>query len=408
MMTRKSLTVIVAAIVVFAIGSNDSALAGIDRGGKASSGSLTQFRSIFVNGVRFNTDQSIFIIDGTFGSESDLKVGQVVTVHGSVNSDGETGVAYVVVFDNMVEGPVSAVDPAANQLVVLGQTIVVNGDTSFSIGPGIDSVADFQGGDLIEVSGFTNAEGAVVATHISAAAAGEEFDVTGRVSSIDTNRQRLTIGELVVDYSAANLYGMADEGAPELGQRVEVIGSTQNASGEFSATRIYAVNPEISAETVANAEVTGLITLYQWPWNFEVDGVRMAIDWNTEFVGGWLFDLSSNAKVRVDGQFDANGRLIADSIEFLSESSLRTDGFVESVNSNSIIVAGTEFRMSADTEYEDDSDADVHRFGIDDIRTGDYVQVRGYAAGSNVIATRVEREDDDDDDDDDENGEGDD
>ena len=66
---------------------------------------------------------------------------------------------------------------------------------------------------------------------------------------------------------------------------------------------------------------------------------------------------------------------------------------------NEVVVGGVSIRVIADTEYEDESDADEHRFGIDNLRTGDYVRIRSYNDDGETIATRVERRDSSDDDD---------
>ena len=47
-------------------------------------------------------------MDGRSGSEDDLGIGMVVLVKGTVNDDGVTGTATRVIFDDEVEGPISA------------------------------------------------------------------------------------------------------------------------------------------------------------------------------------------------------------------------------------------------------------------------------------------------------------
>lgn len=399
MSTNRILTMVGSAVVLVASGTIYDALAGINAGGApvTSKGTLTQFSSIYVNGVRYNTDQTMFIIDGELGYESDLRVGQIVTVFGSIDAGGTSGTADLVIFEDAVEGPVTAVQPVLNQLTVLGQTVIVNSDTSYSVREGIDSIADLRDGDIVEVSGHVNAEGAVVATHIGSAAMNEAFEVTGNVSSVSNDSYRLTIGALDVDFSTANVYGLSG-GTPQVGQHIEVTGNQLNAAGEFVATRISSVLQPVSAIAGDEVEVEGLVSDYVSPWNFEVDGVPVSIDWNTQFDGGWLFHIVPNAKLEVEGYFSSDGRLVAQTVEFERASSQSISGHVESVYGDLVVIGGVAIRVNSETEYEDDSDADEHRFGVDDLRTGDYVRVRSYVDNGEAIATRLERDDGPDDD----------
>ena len=399
MRTNKILTMVGSAVVVVASGGGiHDALAGIHAGGApaTSKGTVSQFGSIYVNGVRYVTDQAVFLIDGELGYETDLHVGQVVTVFGSIDAGGTTGIADLVIYEDAVEGPVTGVDPLLNQFTVLGQTVVVSDDTSYSIGENVDSLSDLRDDDVVEVSGHVNAEGVIVATHIGSAAANDGFDVTGTVISVSSDSYRLTIGGLTVDFSAANVYGLPG-GIPEVGQQIEVTGSY--ASGEFVATTVSDAPQAISAFAGDEVEIEGLVTDYVSPWNFEVDGVPVAISWGTRFEGGWLFHIRPNAKLEVEGYMASDGRLIADTVEFERTASSRMEGHVESVIGNELVVGGVSVRVSPETEFEDYGDDDEHRFGIDDLRTGDYIRVRSYNDDGETIATRLERRDSSDDDD---------
>ena len=96
-----------------------------------SSGTITGFGSIFVNGVEWQTSGATITVDDNPGTESELKVGQVVTVRGTLNAAGTNGTADSVEFDNSVEGPIASIDLATGSFVVLGQTVLVSADTGF-------------------------------------------------------------------------------------------------------------------------------------------------------------------------------------------------------------------------------------------------------------------------------------
>ena len=65
---------------------------GIGRTGIAQ-GPISTFGSVVVNGVRYDTSSASFTINGETGSESDLEVGQVVTVSGTIDDNGVDGSA---------------------------------------------------------------------------------------------------------------------------------------------------------------------------------------------------------------------------------------------------------------------------------------------------------------------------
>ena len=74
-------------------GGSDAGTAGTGGGGvppatasAVSYGTITQFGSIWVNGVEFSTGNASFRIKGQPGAASDLRIGMVVRVDGSINA----------------------------------------------------------------------------------------------------------------------------------------------------------------------------------------------------------------------------------------------------------------------------------------------------------------------------------
>ena len=128
---------------------------GIGGTGVTSTGTIDGFGSIFVNGVEFETDESDVSLDGVTSTQDKLRLGMVVTVHGTVNEDGKTGTADQVVFDDDVQGPVSAIEPGQDGdsllLTVLGVDIIAERTGTVFDGVSFDTLAV---GDLVEVSGF--------------------------------------------------------------------------------------------------------------------------------------------------------------------------------------------------------------------------------------------------------------
>lgn len=233
-----------ACAAITACGGGGEPVAGIDVGGAPdpvagviSSGTITGFGSIIVNGVHFETSSATIVVDGEVATESDLSVGDVVVIEGTLADDGVTGTASSVAFNDVVEGPVSAIDVASSTLTVLGRLVRVDADTSFDDRISPASLEGLSIDDVVEVAGFVLADGSISATRIEPKPPGGEFETTGTVSNLDTAAMTFEIGGLAVDYSAA----MIDDfpgGAPENGQLVEAKGNVLGANGELLATRI--------------------------------------------------------------------------------------------------------------------------------------------------------------------------
>ncbi len=75
-------------------GGGSESFAGIDAGGTptrvgvVSKGTISGFGSVIVNGVRYDTASAAISVEGSPATQSDLKVGHVVVVHGTLDSDG--------------------------------------------------------------------------------------------------------------------------------------------------------------------------------------------------------------------------------------------------------------------------------------------------------------------------------
>jgi hypothetical protein len=373
--------------------------AGIDRGGiTIAQGPITGFGSVIVNGVRYSTTGANILVDGVTATEADLAVGQVVRVEGTVDTGGTTGTARSVRFDDDVTGPIQSIDLASGRLVVLGQPVQTGAATSFddSIVPrGLEGLAV---GDHVEVSGLVAANGVINATRIERSAAAGELEVRGTVSNLDAGVQRFEINELAVDYSAAQLADL-QPGGPANGDLVEVHG-TLDAAGTLVATRVEGEDRALDGGEDDEADLEGLVTRFASVTDFDVAGQSVTTNAATEFRDGTAADLALGVDVEVEGEFDASGRVVADKIEFrrTADAKVRIAGLVEQVDSSAgtLVVLGLTVRTNAVTRFEDHSDADLERFGIGDLRAGDFVEIRAHDDGGTLIATRVERDEPDD------------
>ena len=355
-------------------------------------GTLSGFGSVIVNGVRYDTSGAVFTIDDDVGSESDLAVGQVITVKGSINSDGATGTASSVTFDDLVEGPIEFIDATTNTMVVLGQLVLIDDGTSFEddIQPG--SLEGLAVGNIVEVSGYLDADGNILATHVELEDVFDEYEVTGFARTVDNGSFTLEIGRLVVDYSSATLDDFPTP-EPLNGQLVEAEGVSLGPSGELIAMSLEFEGNDMDADDGDEAEIEGLITRFGSATDFDVNGTPVTTTAATTYENGSSADLALNLRVEVEGEFDANGVLVADKVEFEQDGVLRIEAPLEAIEGQQLTVLGIAVTVTMETEFEDNSVIDDSRFDLSDLRVGDYLEIRGYDDGG-FIATRIERDDD--------------
>jgi len=143
-------------------GGGSSGLAGIGGTGITATGKITAFGSIFVNGVEyFIQSGTTIMVNGVAAQESDLKLGMVVTLSGTLNNDGVTGTVDSVAYKAELKGPITNIDPNGPDpdgkikiLVVLGKSIIVNStNTSFE---GSYSYAGIAINDIVEASAVSS------------------------------------------------------------------------------------------------------------------------------------------------------------------------------------------------------------------------------------------------------------
>jgi hypothetical protein len=396
---RNSMTPALALLIV-ACGGGGNQVAGIDAGGTpraavVAKGTLTGFGSVIVNGVRYDTDAASFTVDGGVGTQSDLRIGQIIIVKGSLDDNGTTGEADTVTYEDNVEGPVQAINLAGNSLIVLGQTVLTDLDTAFddSISPA--SLAGLAINDIVEVSGLVRADGSITATRIQRKPAGGEFEVVGILGNLNAGDQTFQINDLLVDYSSAQIEDFPN-GAPENGDLVEAKGTMLGAGGELVATRVEFKGDDIPGDDGDEAELEGFITAFTDSSDFDVEGRAVTTGGQTEYEGGTANDLALNVKVEVEGQINSNGVIVADKIQFKRAGDVRVEALVEDIQAgqNTLTLLGITVNVSGETQLEDKSDLDVNPLSLTDVNVNDFVAVRGFVDNGELTATRLERDDD--------------
>jgi hypothetical protein len=394
-------------------GSDSTASSPVMSGSTITTGVITGFGSVFVDGVEFETDDSSFSLDdGDDGVENEdgLAVGMVVTVTGTVHADGKTGSARHIEFDDELEGIVNTNSVGAEgtgTMTVMGQTVIVKTTTIFeSDVAGIDSIDKVAAGNVVEVSGYSSGDGSVYATRIEvklAMHAGEEIEVKGIVSNLEASR--FDIGGLTVDFSSALFDDSLPNGTLGNGQYVEVKSTAGfSLDNQLIASEIELQDDgdmELEGDEGDEAELNGIVTAVSPDTAFEVGGRTVIITMATSFEHGNPGDIMPGVYLEVEGELNAEGELVADEIELAIEDDIEIQGTVEAVNDppGSVTLLGEIIHVNASTLLIDKQDEagllPEHFFGLDDLNSGDYLEIDAYLDpdSGELIAVKLERDD---------------
>jgi len=325
-------------------GGGMSAGGGIDGTGIMSAGVVTAFGSVVVNGTEFDTSNAAIFINGEeigVGDDAvleNLDIGMVVTVEGRTSKDGTRFTAERVVYSDNVVGPVesiSNIDATTKEVVVLGQTVIVNVITKFKETT-LDTLAP---GDVIEVSGYLDDNRAIRATFLEKK--GDitsilEYEVTGFVENLDANLKTFMINGLKVDY--ASIANNLSPGIPADDLFVEVEGQLA-AGGEMRAAKIQ-LGDQFDGDDGNEFEIMGYVTEIISDTDiieFKVGNQVVQVDPDiVDFVDGTPGDIMPGVKLEAEGSLE-DGILMAWEVEFWKPDQIEVEGLLTS------IVSATEF-----------------------------------------------------------------
>ena len=411
---RHHMIVITALALLVACSSGGESGTGFQQD-QTTVGQITGFGSIFVNGIEFNTDQAAVQINGIDDDELNLAVGMVVTVKGSVNADGISGIASNVITQTEVEGLVFQNNVATDGTInVMGQTVHISNDTKFkSSFTGISVVADLVAGDsVVEVNGYSNSQGDIYATYVKVVETntggmasevklhGIVTDPTGteasgsfRIGAIDINFADdattqfigLTRNQLLTE---ANLY-------------VSVEGNNYTDGSPVTASEIKKqdVNNESEGEELeVEGVVTDVTTLGTDAGQFALNGRIVRYDSNTQFDGGNTSDIATGVKLEVEGAVQADSSILAHDISLRDESDMEIAGTVTAIGDNSLQITDDAQTSTLTvivnqyTSYEDEVDSSNRYFNFNDITQDMHIEVKYYVdPDTGNVATSIKK-----------------
>ena len=376
-------------------GGGDSAAAATALRPASSEGPIAGFGSVIMNGVRWNTDDAIFEVEGRTGSQDDLSVGMVVRIEGRRSRSGDAR-ADRVIFGSRLRGPVRAIEdlgPDTKLLEVFGiRAIVSRASTRFDRG----TLDDLQLDEVVDLSGLTNELGELEVTHLrfrgrpvvgstEVKAFGPVMGLAGGSFIIGTSEVRYDDSDLEDDLMRTGLR----EG---LEVRVEGILLANDA---IEATEIESQRRRGMDDDFDEVEFQGIVTDYVSISDFRVDGRPVDASAATLFPNEPEL-LRDGVRVEVEGRLDDAEVLIAEKLKFRSnrvriEAALASDTDVDIANGE-IVLLGILIQIDDSTRLRDQRDR-VDGFGLEDIAAGDFLEIKGIAAADGTVtATQLERD----------------
>ncbi|MBW2230727.1 MAG: hypothetical protein JRG92_03635 [Deltaproteobacteria bacterium] len=402
------------ALSLSCVEGGDFAATGGMSGTGISQGSITAFGSIFVNGVEWELGGASIEIDGdTSASETDLSLGMVVRIEGRRSSDGLSGNATTVSFDDSIEGPIENIQdgmPGIREFEILGVPVTIElGFTHFDDGATYEGLAD---DDVVEVSGFVDESGGIRATRVELKGTflpgATEAELKGTITNLDLANKSFSLGPIFVRYVVSDppaegdteFEDLADESELSDGLFVEVKG-TLRRSDELDASRIEREDGGLGAEDSDDVELEGIVTRVRSQIDFDVAGVRVDASSNPTLDPPGLV-IVEGLQLEVEGSL-SGGVLLADEIEREDEDdedSVRIRAAVTSVDgaARTLVILEILVRADGHTELRDERDDELPNFRFEDIEAGDWLRVEGGEAGPGaVLASRIRRDEPEDD-----------
>ena len=361
--TRLALFLLV--MLVSACGGDKTA--GIDQSGDPVAvdieGVIDSFGSIIVNGIRFDTSNADFISSAEDGqiriSENQLRVGQFVRVKGFISGeDDQTGTATEVSYVPLATLDVSEAPVLLDNGFRLNNIDIITRDTTIS---SVDLSALDSSINTLEISGFIDDQGNLIATRIDSVVRASSFDrinsIRGSVAQINLASSQLVLtngytvqfdNTVVIDDRKQTELSASKLEDIEIGDTVNVFGTVQinvDDEGNFIASPLITavrviVLPTIDPSFFAPEGIS--------PFTQVITGVpRAEIQLEENVLRGTLFFDALKVQIEVNEATIVDPRLIDDPSKFQNELVVLGRPVISKNASDTTVIQASEVRLSA-------------------------------------------------------------
>jgi len=287
-------------------GTNMSGSSGNTTVGVVTANTANQ---ITVSGKTFNTTTTTVSGDGVT-NVNDIQTGMVVVVQSDDSGNAES-----IDYDVEVKGIVESI--GTDVMLVSGQSIDITHSPVFvSEMAGITDINSIPSGALVEISGYSDGMGNIVATYIKLedhfADESDDLELEGIVTMADTVNGTFMIGDQLIHYDPASINFTLEDG-----QNVEVE-IVMDTSGDLHATEIEIEDEHGDDDSEGHeVEMTGIITGgITTEGSFVINGETVILSNSAEFEDGLSLDsIVDGAILEVKGFINEDGILVVTEIE---------------------------------------------------------------------------------------------
>ncbi|MEX0747106.1 MAG: DUF5666 domain-containing protein, partial [Rhodothermales bacterium] len=337
-------------------------------------------------------------IEGAHGVElsfADLHTGMNVEVKGFVRGDGAVEAVEIEVEDEeraqvSIRGEILSV---ADSSVTIGETTFsVTEDTQIRGEHGTElTLGDLEIGMFARAQLVMNADGSLTAIRMKVERRfeREDVEVTGHIEELTATE--ITVHGLTFTVTDdTEIEGRGDEDLSLSDLQVGMIAHVEGGYDDGGV--LFASEIKIRGRVHHEGRISGLVTA-TGDSLLEVDNVAFTVTDETIFSGASsLADIAVGQRVRVHFRELGDGSRVALRVGVKTELDHETEltGAIESIEGDSVVVAGVTVLVTAATTIEDN---EGNTIALADLEVGQTVEVEGAAAGDVIVARKIKVED---------------
>jgi hypothetical protein len=401
---KRGLATLFAALLIgtltAACGGGGGSVAGGGIGGTGiTSGQITGFGSVIVNGQKFEVETSTQItVDDVNQAQTNLQVGMIVTVEHTNFTDGRLR-ADKINYQSDVRGPATL---AGQTLSVAGQTIVVTDQTCVQVSSdqtecvtGAAGLALLQSNDAVDICGNRDATGQLRATRVrKMTRTSREVEVRGQVQPDSLTATTFVLNGLTVSYASVLPTG----GTLANGATVEVKAAQGPVGNVLTASAVKVESSGSgggSGGSTPTVEVENLITRFDsaTPTDFDVGTQKVQTTASTTYENGGPAHLAANIKVKVKGKRNASNVLVADlvSLRPTIEIEARVDAITPAESGITVLGLAPGVKVKTNNLTTFKGSGSGGSIGFSQIAVGDNLKITAQQSDQGIVAIRVER-----------------
>lgn len=379
-------------IILSACNSSSTEMANGLGGTGVTMGRISAFGSLYVNGIKFNTDNAVFERDQVNSkTQDDFSAGEIVKIIGNIHTNKKTGTATKVIFSDVLEGSVTAITTGNNSIEILGQTVRID---KLTILHGFDQLSDLKLGNIIEVSGFITQQ-EILASSIKlmseSFSTNSQLEVEGYITSLDTSAKTFKLNQLIIDYSHSQFKEMLEEELKE-GLYLVISADQDVSNNRLQASSILRFDDLLEAGIYY--EIEGYITKFDSPSSFKIDIDAVEVNGDTVFISGTQKELALDSRLIVKGTVNKQNKLVAAEIKlFDSTKEIIVEAKIESIDlaTNRFFILGQQISIDDYTLLSDDTKEEFVFLDLNQFSVGETVLISTHKDNGILIADRLSK-----------------